>query len=197
MARSKVKSRSHHDVAHLHPVTNVPTKYQLPTPYGFRDTGRTNFFPPPACPDTMGENNTPTALKGCGVIKIYQPSSDHSKNKALVHISVKALTDSRRAISLEGGWSILKMPRPLLRVASFSFSACMLALMASMFASASAVEILLENGPLEWNSSSRFATDFLNSSDSAKSPVLNFSCKSEKCDADKSKHNSQTASRNT
>ena len=64
---SKVKSRSGHDVAHLHPLTNVPTKYQLPTPYGFRDTGRTNFFSPPADPDTMGENNTPTALKGCGV----------------------------------------------------------------------------------------------------------------------------------
>ena len=31
----KVKSRSYHDVAHLHPLTNVPTKYQLPKPYGF------------------------------------------------------------------------------------------------------------------------------------------------------------------
>ena len=31
----KVKSRSHHDAAHLHPLTNVPSKYQLPTPYGF------------------------------------------------------------------------------------------------------------------------------------------------------------------
>ena len=31
----KVKSRSDHDVAHLHILTNVPTKYQLPTPYGF------------------------------------------------------------------------------------------------------------------------------------------------------------------
>ena len=30
----KVKSRSHHDVAHLHILINVPTKYQLPTPYG-------------------------------------------------------------------------------------------------------------------------------------------------------------------
>ena len=32
---SKVKGQSvsHHDVAHLHPLTNVPTKYQLPTPY--------------------------------------------------------------------------------------------------------------------------------------------------------------------
>ena len=66
-ARSKVKSRSHHDVAHLHPLTNVPTKYQLSTLYGFRDTGRTNFSPPPAHPDTMGENNTPTAIKSGGV----------------------------------------------------------------------------------------------------------------------------------
>ena len=31
----KVKGRSDHDVAHLQPLTNVPTKYQLPTPYGF------------------------------------------------------------------------------------------------------------------------------------------------------------------
>ena len=36
MAWSKVKSRSHHDAAHLHPPTNVltkylPTRYQLPT----------------------------------------------------------------------------------------------------------------------------------------------------------------------
>ena len=29
----RVKSRS--DYAYLHPLTNVPTKYQLPTPYGF------------------------------------------------------------------------------------------------------------------------------------------------------------------
>ena len=31
----KVKSRSHHDAAHLQPLINVPTKHQLPTPYGF------------------------------------------------------------------------------------------------------------------------------------------------------------------
>ena len=43
MARSKVESRSDHDIAHLHPLTNVPTKYQLPTPYGFRDTAWTRF----------------------------------------------------------------------------------------------------------------------------------------------------------
>ena len=44
MARSKVKSRSDHDVAHLQLLTNVPTKYQLPTPYGFRDIAQTRFY---------------------------------------------------------------------------------------------------------------------------------------------------------
>ena len=34
-ARSKVKSWSDHDAAHLHFLTNVPNKYELPTPYGF------------------------------------------------------------------------------------------------------------------------------------------------------------------
>ena len=31
------------DAAHL-PLTNVLTKYQLPTPYGFRDIARTRFY---------------------------------------------------------------------------------------------------------------------------------------------------------
>ena len=43
MARSKVNSRSENDIAHLHPVTNVPTNYQLPTPYGFRDIAGQDF----------------------------------------------------------------------------------------------------------------------------------------------------------
>ena len=42
-ARSKVKSRTDHDVAHLQPPTNVPAKYELPTPYGCRDIARTRF----------------------------------------------------------------------------------------------------------------------------------------------------------
>ena len=33
----KVKSWPHHDIAHLHPLTNIPTQYQLPTPYDFQD----------------------------------------------------------------------------------------------------------------------------------------------------------------
>ena len=40
----KVKSRSHHDVAHLQPSTNVPAKYQLPTPYAFWDIAQTRFY---------------------------------------------------------------------------------------------------------------------------------------------------------
>ena len=41
---NKVKSRSHHDAAHLQPLTNVPTKHQLPTPYTFQDIARTRFY---------------------------------------------------------------------------------------------------------------------------------------------------------
>ena len=44
MTRSNVKLRSQHDAAHQQPPTNVPTKYQLPTPYGFRDIARTRFY---------------------------------------------------------------------------------------------------------------------------------------------------------
>ena len=39
----KVKSRSYHDVAHLQLITNIPTKYQLPIPYGFQDIARSSF----------------------------------------------------------------------------------------------------------------------------------------------------------
>ena len=31
----KVKGKFDHDVAHLHPLTNVPSKYQHSAPYGF------------------------------------------------------------------------------------------------------------------------------------------------------------------
>ena len=41
---SKVKSTTDRDIAHLHPLTNVPTKYQLPTPYGFWDMAQTRFY---------------------------------------------------------------------------------------------------------------------------------------------------------
>ena len=42
-ARSKVKSRPYHDDVYLQPLTNVPTKYQLPTPYAFHDIPRIRF----------------------------------------------------------------------------------------------------------------------------------------------------------
>ena len=44
MAMSKVESRSQHDAAQLQRLTNVATKYQLPTPYGFRDIAQTRFL---------------------------------------------------------------------------------------------------------------------------------------------------------
>ena len=44
MAKLKIKSRSHHDVLHLHILANIPTQYQLPTPYSFRDIARTTFY---------------------------------------------------------------------------------------------------------------------------------------------------------
>ena len=43
-AGSKVKSRLHHDVAHLHFLTYVSTKYQLPTAFGFQDIAQTRFI---------------------------------------------------------------------------------------------------------------------------------------------------------
>ena len=43
-ARSKVKSRSDHDIEHLRAPTNVPIKHQLPTPYSFRDIDQTSFY---------------------------------------------------------------------------------------------------------------------------------------------------------
>ena len=42
--RSKVKSRSHHDIAHLQLPTNVPTKYSLPTHDSFQDIPGQNFI---------------------------------------------------------------------------------------------------------------------------------------------------------
>ena len=44
MTRPKVKSKSYHDVAPPPPLTNVPTEYQLPRPYGCRDLARTRFY---------------------------------------------------------------------------------------------------------------------------------------------------------
>ena len=73
MARSKVKSRSNYDVEHLHPLTNVPTIYQDPTPYSFWDIARTRYSRnskphtrPPTPPDAMGENNTPKPFQAVG-----------------------------------------------------------------------------------------------------------------------------------
>ena len=59
----KVKSRSHHDMAHLHPLTNVPTKYQLPTPYGLRDIVQTRFYRSRSLAHLQPLTNVPTIYK--------------------------------------------------------------------------------------------------------------------------------------
>ena len=56
----KVKSRSHQDAAHLQPQTNVPTKYQLPTPYSFRDIARTRFYRSSSLPQGQRSNQGQT-----------------------------------------------------------------------------------------------------------------------------------------
>ena len=43
---------------------------------------------PPAHPHTMGENNTPTALKGCGVIKPLMPWSPTAPGPSRILIDV-------------------------------------------------------------------------------------------------------------
>ena len=81
-------NQSHTMMLHTYtPPTNVPTKSQLPTPYGFWDTARTNFAcSPPAHIGAMGESNsesnTHTSPKGCGVksmnyivCRYYMPQS--------------------------------------------------------------------------------------------------------------------------
>ena len=58
--RSKVKSMSHHDTAHLQHLTNVPTKHQLPTPYGFRDIAQTRFYRSRSLPQGQRSNQGQT-----------------------------------------------------------------------------------------------------------------------------------------
>ena len=41
--RSNIIPRSHHDVAHLYPPTNIPTMQQLPTNYNFQDIAQIRF----------------------------------------------------------------------------------------------------------------------------------------------------------
>ena len=56
----KVKSRSDQDAAHLQPLTNVPTKYQLPTPYSFRDIAQTRFYRSSSLPQGQRSNQSQT-----------------------------------------------------------------------------------------------------------------------------------------
>ena len=63
--RSIGKSRSNHDIAHLHPQPMSLTSFNLL--HLIVSSGKTFSHCHPAHPDTMGKNNTHTTLKGCGV----------------------------------------------------------------------------------------------------------------------------------
>ena len=62
---TKVKSRSYHDIAHLHPPTNVSSKYQHSTPHGgFCNTAQTTFsHRPPAQPKVCSPTPISAKLK--------------------------------------------------------------------------------------------------------------------------------------
>ena len=65
---SKDKSRSHHDFTNLHPQPmSLPTINFLQLTVSEIQAGKAFPCSSPAQSDTMGENNTPTAFKGCGV----------------------------------------------------------------------------------------------------------------------------------
>ena len=81
MARAKVKSRSHHDIAHLHSPNNVHTMYKDPTPHSFWEIAQTSLFPPtwqPTHPTIWMPwvKTIPTPLKTVGLI-------NHSPDPAL------------------------------------------------------------------------------------------------------------------
>ena len=42
-SKVRVQIKYHHDVTHLQPLTNVPTKYQLTTQYSFLDVAQEVF----------------------------------------------------------------------------------------------------------------------------------------------------------
>ena len=79
-ARLKVKSRLNHEVAHLHPLTNVPTMYQLPRPYVFSDIARTSIYRSRSLRQGQGQIKitplrcTPTILNQCP----YQVSTSYT-----------------------------------------------------------------------------------------------------------------------
>ena len=68
----KVKGQNHGQAMTLHTYSPNQCPYQVSTSYTlwFLRYSPDKLIPaarPPTHPDTMGEHNTPTALKGCGV----------------------------------------------------------------------------------------------------------------------------------
>ena len=86
MTRSKFKSRSHHGIAHLQPLTDVSTKYQLPTPYGFRDIARTKFSNSMSLRQGQRSNQGQTMT-----LQIYTPQSMCLPSINFLHLTVSEI----------------------------------------------------------------------------------------------------------
>ena len=81
----KVKGQpvSHHDVAHLKLSTNVPTKYQLPTPYSFQDIARTRFYRSSSLQQGQRSNQGHTMM-----LHTYYPQPMSSPSISFLHLTV-------------------------------------------------------------------------------------------------------------
>ena len=85
---SKVKGQSvsHHDMGHLKPSTNVPTKYQLPTPYGFQDIAQTRFYRSSSLRQGQGSNQGDTMM-----LHTYYPQPMSSPSISFLHLTVSEI----------------------------------------------------------------------------------------------------------
>ena len=86
-ARSQVKWRSDHVVAHLQPPTNVPTMYQLPTPYSYQGIALTWIYKSrslwqgqikvrPCCCTSTTSNHVPKKVSTSYTLQLLRYSLD-------------------------------------------------------------------------------------------------------------------------
>ena len=85
---SKVKGQSvsHHDMAHLKPSTDVPTKYKLPTPYSFQDIARTRFYRSSSLRQGQRSNQGDTMM-----LHTYYPQPMSSPSISFLHLTVSEI----------------------------------------------------------------------------------------------------------
>ena len=85
---SKVKGQSvlHHDVAHLKPSTNVPTKYQLPTPLTVSKIAQTRYYRSSSLRQVQRSNQGHTMT-----LHTYYPQPMCSPSISFLHLTVSEI----------------------------------------------------------------------------------------------------------